>query len=481
MTFRSRAVGDFCLHSLPGIATQALRACTVGFVVTLALSARSSESAGRPDIVLILADDLGYADLGCFGGKAIRTPHLDRIAAEGVRLTNFSVAWPACTPSRAALLTGRYPQRNGLYDMIRNDRVNDGHRYTEEEYAVSPEMTLGLDEREITITEVLHDAGYATGMVGKWDSGRAKRFLPPRRGFDVFYGFANTGIDYYTHERYGVPSMFRGLDRTEEDKGTYATDLFRREAVNFVRKNADRPFFLYLAFNAPHSASNLEKDSQQVPQEYLDRYYSDADPKNRRTKYMGMVSAMDEAIGELLDVLDEKGLTENTLFVFHSDNGGSGPGDNGPLHGGKATMWEGGLRVPAIVRWPKQLPAGTTSDEFLTSLEVFPTLLAAANVAKPDGVKLDGFDMRPVLKGEASSKRETMFWKRRSDKAARIGRYKWIESTKGGGLFDLETDLGEQRDLSAEKPDVLADLKNRFATWQAEMDASEPRGPFRDY
>lgn len=460
------------------MATRLLSALVLAVLGTVSASGGESE---RPNIVLIVSDDQGYADLGCFGGKEIRTPHLDRLAAGGVRLTSFYVAWPACTPSRAALLTGRYPQRNGLYDMIRNDLVNYGHRYTEEEYAVSPEMTLGLDQREVTIAEVLHDAGYATGMVGKWDSGRAKRFLPPRRGFDVFYGFANTGIDYYTHERYGVPSMFRGLERTEEDKGRYATDLFRREAVQFVRENTDRPFFLYLAFNAPHSASNLERDSQQVPQEYLDRDYPDADPKNRRTKYMGMVSAMDEAIGELLDTLDEKGLSENTLIVFHSDNGGSGPGDNGPLRGGKATMWEGGLRVPAIVRWPKQLPAGTTSDEFLTTLEVFPTFLAATGVKPPADVTLDGFDMQPVLRGDAASQRETMFWQRRSDKAARVGRYKWVESTKGGGLFDLETDLGEKHDLSNEKPDVLADLKAHFAAWQSEMDASEPRGPFRDY
>jgi len=434
----------------------------------------------RPNVVLIVSDDQGYADLGCYGSRDIKTPHLDRLAADGVRLTDFYVAWPACTPSRGALLTGRYPQRNGLYDMIRNDVVDYGRQMSEAEYAVSPEMTLGLDLRERTIGDVLHAAGYATGMIGKWDSGRAKRFLPPSRGFDEFYGFANTGIDYYTHERYGVPSMFRGLSRTEEDKGSYATDLFRRESLAFVRKNADRPFFLYLAFNAPHSASNLEKDSLQVPPTVLQKHYPHADPADRRTKYMGMVTAMDDAIGELLDELDERKLRENTLIVFHSDNGGSGPADNTPLKGRKATMWEGGLRVPCIVSWPARLPKGEVSREFLTTLEVLPTVAAATGSPLPNAT-LDGFDMLPVLRGDEPSQRTTMFWQRRDDKAARVGHFKWLDSEKGTGLYDLSQDIGETHDLSAEQPQKLAELKVAFEQWRSDMDASEPRGPFRDY
>ncbi|HUE74671.1 MAG TPA: sulfatase-like hydrolase/transferase, partial [Pirellulaceae bacterium] len=307
----------------------------------LVAAVSTAQDSRPPNIVYIVSDDQGYRDLGCFDGEEIQTPQLDSLAKDGVKLTSFYVTWPACTPSRGSLLTGRYPQRNGLYDMIRNDMINYGHKFTEAEYALSPEMTLGLDRREVTIADVLKRAGYSTGMVGKWDSGRAKRFLPTSRGFDSFYGFANTGIDYWTHERYGIPSMFRGTERIKEEG--YATDLFRREALAFVKQQRDRPFFLYLAFNAPHAASNLERDSYQAPEEVLKDRYPNHDPTQNRTKYMAMVTSMDDAIGELLDTLRELKLEDNTLVIFHSDNGGGGPADNGPLRGKKASMWEGGL------------------------------------------------------------------------------------------------------------------------------------------
>src|SRR6516164_3529193 len=198
------------------------------WVLVLVHSTPAAE-ARAPNILLIVSDDQAFSELGCFGDPRVRTPRIDQLAAEGVRMTDFYVAWPACTPSRGSILTGRYPQRNGLYDMIRNDIVDYGHRMTEIEYAISPEMTLGLDVREVVIARPLKDAGYTCGAIGKWDSGRARRFLPLARGFDSFYGFANTGIDYWTHERYGIPSLFRNNTRIEEPG--YATDLFCREAL----------------------------------------------------------------------------------------------------------------------------------------------------------------------------------------------------------------------------------------------------------
>lgn len=432
----------------------------------------------RPNLVMIVADDLGYADLGSFGGLDIKTPHLDELAQRGVRATNFYVTWPACTPSRASILTGRYPQRNGLYDMIRNDLVNYGHRYTEEEYAVSPEMTLGMDLREIVIAQVLQEAGYATGVIGKWDGGRARRFLPLQRGFDFFYGFANTGIDYWTHERYGVPSLYRGNDRIQEEG--YATELFRREALAFVDRHREQPFFLYLPFNAPHSASNLEKDSYQAPEAYLAQY-PDQDPTANRTEYRAMVTCLDAAVGSILQRLRDHGLEQNTLVLFFSDNGGTKIGSNGPLRGYKSQMYEGGLRVPFIAAWPGKLPERAECHEFLSALELFPMLCAAAGTSLPQGVIYDGFDPTAVLRGEQASPRGEMFWQRRGEKAARVGNHKLVVNAQGTQLFDLANDVGEKHNLSAERPEILAQIQARWADWRAQMDRAEPRGPFRDY
>ncbi len=444
-------------------------------------------AAEKPNIVLIVSDDQGYPDLGCIGTTPIITPHLDQLAAEGTRATSFYVTWPACTPSRGSILTGRFPQRNGLYDMVRNDMVNYGHRYSPEEYAVSPEMTLGLDPKERTIGDMLRTAGYVNGVVGKWDMGQAKRYLPLQRGFDFFYGHGNNGIDYYTHERYGMPSLFRGNERTQEDKGTYVTNLFEREALAFIESNINKkPFFLYLPFNAPHGASTLAEDNGgkkpgvQAPEAYTALYQNKVKDEKLRG-YYAAVSRMDEAIGQLLKSIDEAGQKGNTIVLFLSDNGGSGNGGNDPLRGAKSSMWEGGLRVPFIMRWPGKVPAGKVTDEFLTSLEILPTLLSATGATKPAEIELDGFDMLPVLRGEQVSPRNEMYWQRRNDKAARFGKWKWIDSAKAKGLYDLSSDLGETKDLSREEPEIAKMITDRFETWQKEMNASDPRGPFRDF
>jgi len=473
-----------------------------GLLAAAAWTGSAARAADHPpNIVLIVSDDQGYHDLGVLGDH-ILTPSLDRIAREGVRLTNFYVAWPACTPSRGAMLTGRYPQRNGIYDMIRNEAPDYGHKYAAEEYAVTWERIGGMDTREILLPRMLKQAGYYSGIFGKWDLGMHRRYLPLARGWDEFYGFVNTGIDYYTHERYGVPSMYRDNRPTSEDCGTYCTDLFRREALRFVRENKDRPFFLFLPFNAPHNASNLDpaiRAAAQAPDEWRQKYPDlharealvEATRRGetvqvpnaalRKTHYLGSVTAMDAAIGDVLSLLDEYRLAENTIVIFFSDNGGSGGADNSPLRGGKGQVFDGGIRVCCLVRYPPRIPGGSVSGEFLTALEIVPTLLRLAGAPPPADVVLDGFDMLPILSGAERSPRQAMFWKRREQEAARVGPWKWVRNANGTFLFDLSQDIGEKNNLAPTMPDKAAELEAHFRHWQQEMDAAEPREPFRDY
>lgn len=443
------------------------------------------KSENPPNIILIVSDDQGYNDLGIAGASDIRTPNLDKLAGEGVRFTNFYVTAPASTPSRCSMLTGRYPQRNGTYELFRNDRVNDGHYYTSHEYSISPEKVLGTDLREVLFPELLQKAGYTTGIFGKWDMGQLRRYLPLQRGFDQFYGFVNTGIDYYTHERYSVPSMYRNNEPTTEDKGTYSTYLFEREALRFIKQNRENPFLLYLPFNAPHGSSSLEpgiKGTIQAPPEYLSLYPEAAtEREQRRREYMAAVTCMDDAIGNVLRLVDSLNLQDNTIVIFFSDNGGGIGSDNSPLSGGKGTMWEGGIRVPCIMKWPGKIKEGQLLNNFISSLEIFPTLMAATGIQKPDSIILDGFNILPLLKGEENLERKEMYWDFREEYAAHVGNLKWTKTKSTDGLFDLSSDTREKNDLSEKESDDYTLIKDKFIKWQNEMRNAEPRGPFRDF
>ncbi|QDV24133.1 sulfatase-like hydrolase/transferase [Aureliella helgolandensis] len=476
----------------------------IGAIALVAATLQIAPAQSPPNILLIVSDDQGYNDLGMLG-NGILTPNLDRLAAEGTRLTNYYVAWPACTPSRAALLTGRYPQRNGIYDMIRNEAPDYGHRYSSSEYAVTFERIGGMDEREVLLPELLAAGGYRSGIYGKWDLGTLKRFLPTSRGFDDFYGFVNTGIDYFTHERYGVPSMYRNATPTVEDRGEYCTHLFAREALRFLDTTGDdTPFLLYVPFNAPHMSSSLDpklRSTVQAPEEFktlyppvlqefrsVDNYrYGGAaevvTAAAKKRDYRAAVTCMDAEIGRLLNNLEAQGTLDNTIVIFFSDNGGSGGADNSPLRGHKGQTWEGGIRVPCIVRWPAGgVPANAVSDAFLSSLELVPSLAAACNVSLPPDLILDGFDWWPVLRGQANSPRSEMFWQRKELLAARVGKWKWVHmGDTAQGLFDLSNDPAERHNLAEEFPDAARAVQARLHAWQTEMEQAEPRGPFRDY
>ncbi|MGI9470294.1 MAG: sulfatase family protein, partial [Rubripirellula sp.] len=323
--------------------------------------------------------------------------------------------------------------------------------------------------------------------------------------FDDFYGFVNTGIDYYTHERYGVPSMYRNFSPTEEDKGDYCTDLFERESIRFLNAHAGKsPFFLYVPFNAPHGSSALDpkiRSTVQAPEEFKQMYpavtpeYRTTDSyryggpaevvtkQTRRRDYRAAVTCMDAAIGEMIGLLEEKQQLDNTIIIFFSDNGGSGGADNAPLRGHKGQTWDGGIRVPCLVRWPQgNVPAGVVNDAFLSSLEIFPSLASATGALMRSDVTLDGFDWWATIRGETDSPRTEMFWKRKDMKAARVGKWKWVDMGKaGGGLYDLDADIAESKDMSQEKPKVLKMVQGRFQDWMEEMNAAPARGPFRDF
>jgi len=476
-----------------------------GSLVIAGSLGRAADST-RPNILLIVSDDQGYNDLGLLENGII-TPTLDQLADEGTRLTSFYVSWPACTPSRGSILTGRYPQRNGIYDMIRNEAPDYGYQYKAAEYEVTFERIGGMDVREVLMADLLQKVGYQTAIYGKWDLGSLQRFLPTSRGFDDFYGFVNTGIDYYTHERYGVPSMYRGDQKTEQDRGTYCTKLFQREAVRFLEtRDQSKSFFLYVPFNAPHNSSSLDpaiRSSIQAPDSYKAMYPSVEQeyrepskshkyagptarvvtPEARQRDYRASVTCMDDAIAEIIDVLRRQSCYDDTIVIFFSDNGGGGGSDNSPLRGRKAQMWEGGIRVPLLIRWPGGgIPAGRVNDSFLTTLELMPSVLAATDTAVPDGLVLDGFDWWSCLRSDAPSPRERMFWQRRDQKAARVGKWKWVDmGTAGEGLFNLSIDIGESHDLSQQNPDKLRQIKEAFRTWRQTMENAEPRRPFRDF
>lgn len=447
----------------------------------------TSAAAAPPNIVVILADDLGYADVSTYGDR-LRTPNIDRIGREGAVFTQGYVTTPVCSPSRAALLTGRYQQRYGF-------------EYNARQAAEVPDV--GLIAGELTIADHLKAAGYATGIVGKWHLGFKDEHYPTNRGFDEFYGHLAGATRFIDRRTEGAVSMsaddefrrrppedpradlvvrgteppapptrragnliLRGLEKTVVDEPAYITDVFGDESVDFIRRHADGPFFLYSAFNAPHSPF-------QVTEEYYDRF-PDVEHELQRI-YFGMIAALDDAVGRILDALDEEGIADNTLVVFLSDNGCAGyfPGlcSCEPLSGGKLTYYEGGVRVPYLLRWPAAVAAGTTVDAPVSVLDVLPTALAAAGAEAPADLELDGHDLMPLLDGSGEATGHDQFvWRNYPTVAVRSGDIKLIkphQDEPGGFLYDLSSDVREQTDLAAERPEEVANLEAVIEDWRS--------------
>jgi len=427
---------------------------------TMAVAAASAERA-RPNVVYFLVDDLGAQDCGFSGGKEIKTPHIDKLAAEGCTLTAF-YAQPLCSPTRAALLTGRYPMRYGLQVGV-----------------VRPWATYGLPVEEKTLADDLLAAGYATGLFGKWHLGfSSPDYRPLRRGFVKQYGHYNGAIDYFTHERDG------GLDWHEDEQplheAGYSTALIGKHAAQFARDHAGRkPFFLYVPFNAVH-------DPYQPPRGG-GRDYSDL--QGNRRKYAAMLTATDQAIGEVVDSVESAGVRSNTLFIFSSDNGGPSPGritDNGNYRGGKRELYEGGVRVAAFATWDGQIPAGTTNNEPMHIVDWRPTLQKLCGADPGGDLPMDGLDVWPTLVQSAPSPHDAILLNSAPREAAvRAGDWKLIVRSGVGvratrrnvetvQLFDLRNDPYEKSNLATERPEKVQELQEILAVYADQ--AVPPKG-----
>ena len=432
----------------------------------------AQRAARKPNFVVIMTDDQGSRDLGCFGAKDLKTPHIDELASSGARFTNWYSNAPVCAPSRAALMTGRYPMRAGV--------ATNGQ---------------ALPASRQTIASLLKPQGYSTGLVGKWHLGYPPSNGPNEHGFDYFYGFHSGCVDFYSHRYYwGEPKLvnYHDLYRNREEifeDGQYLTDRITAEATNFIRRERNNPFLLMTTFNAPHYPMH-------APERYLRRFAS-LEPE-RRT-YAAMLAAIDDGVGAIRGALRENGLLDNTLIFFVADNGATTEpraglnqqpataGDNGVYRGFKFSLFDGGMHVPGIMNWPGRIRAGQSIDEIAMTMDVLPTIAAAAGAAVPPGYKIDGSDILPLAQRGAKSPHDAIFWDNQQQLAARRGKWKLvlngrdyartpasrqpIQGEDSVFLSDLSVDPGETTNLRRKYPNIVDDLTGMVHRWREEVRA----------
>lgn len=422
-----------------------------------------SAAANKPNILVIVADDLGYSDIGVQGGKAVPTPNIDALAASGVRCTSGYVTSPYCSPSRAGFLTGRYQTRFG-------------HEFNPH---VGEEAKLGLPLDQRTIADHLCAAGYATSLIGKWHQGFDHAHHPQSRGFDDYFGFLVGGHNFLLHKdakpvfgsAHSHHLIYRGREVQRLDG--YTTDLFTDEAIGFIDRYAEQPWFLYLAYNAVHTPLEIvEKHKDRIPDDVTDP---------ARRGYLSLLLGLDDAIGRVTAHLEKTGRSKDTLVFFFSDNGGSGrkpyfaynTGVNSPLRGDKGQALEGGIRVPFFVSWPGKVPAGKVYDHPVITLDILPTALELAGAPSP--ASLDGVNLLPFLREDAKTlPHDSLYWRFGPQKAVRRGQWKLVDwrdhdakKNSGWQLFDLSSDVGEQRDQAERQPELVAQLSRDWEQWNA--------------
>ena len=414
----------------------------------------TAQTKRKPNVIFILVDDMGYADLSSFGSKDIRTPNIDRLAKEGVKLTQAYSNGPVCTPTRAAFITGRYQQRVGL------------------EWAFGPGLKEpGLPVEETSIARMLKNNGYSTALFGKWHLGYKPEFSPNAHGFDEFFGILSGNVDHYSHKENNGEHDLREQDKETFVEG-FLTDHLATRSVDFVKRQKDKPFFLYLAFNAVHWPFQRPNRPDMVRTK-------ETWQTGTRADYIEMMQSVDSAVGQVLNTLDQQGIAKDTLIVFTSDNGGERLSDMGQYFNTKGTLWEGGIHVPGLVRWPAALPKGKVSEQVTTTMDFTATLLAAAGV-KPER-QLDGINLLPILQGKQAVQDRTLCW--RIDRpgfrqqAIRSGKWKLLTQATSVGLllYDLERDPSERHNLFYEQQDKVKELQAKLAQWDKEMNQSKPR------
>lgn len=410
-------------------------------------------SGNKPNIILIMADDLGYGDLGCYGNTIIKTPNINALAQDGMRFTDFHSNGPMCSPTRAALLTGRYQQRCGIEGVLGWERDK------------------GLALKEVTFAEVLKSAGYTTAAFGKWHVGHIIRFGPVLQGFDTFRGYFSGCLDYQSHvDRQGNLDWWHN-GRLEQEEG-YATDLIANHGVRFIEQNKDRPFCLYM----PHLAVHFP---YQGPNDKADRYVGTSwhhlkrgSRQDRRAAYKEMVESLDDGVGRIVRTVKQLGIENKTLILFISDNGAySDVGSNAPLARQKGSLWEGGHRVPCIAYWPGKIRPGTVNNQTVMTMDIFPTMVTMAAAKLPAGLKLDGVDLLPTLTQTGSLPQRPLFWRHRQEKVIRKGPWKLLIKGEDRYLYNLADDIGEKNDLAQARPEMVKAMEAEFLAWEADVTA----------